>query len=61
MLPALEDEFRAIADEIELGVHDDNRQARALYHRAGFRVVERRPGIGFSIMRKRLDRAENPH
>jgi len=55
LLRALEEEFRGIVDELELGVHDANEGARALYLRCGFRDVERRPEIGFSIMRKRVE------
>jgi ribosomal protein S18 acetylase RimI-like enzyme len=58
-LQALEDEFGGAVDEVELGVHEANRRARALYERSGFREVERRHEIGCSIMRKSLI-AENP-
>jgi ribosomal protein S18 acetylase RimI-like enzyme len=56
LLRELAEAYRERADRFELGVHESNRRARALYERAGFREVRRLPGIGFHILQRALDR-----
>lgn len=48
----LEEEYRASVDAIELGVHESNPRARALYERLGFRVETALPDVGFTVLRK---------
>ncbi len=55
VLRDLENEFAGEADAIELGVHDSNHRARALYERLGFKLAETRNDVGFLIFRKLLD------
>lgn len=50
----LEREFRGEADIIELGVHESNPRAWALYERLGFRVGETLPDVQFAVLRKPL-------
>jgi ribosomal protein S18 acetylase RimI-like enzyme len=39
-------------EAIELGVHQSNERAKALYERLGFQVLRYRPEVGFFIMQK---------
>ncbi len=48
----LEEEFRTSVDTVELGVHESNPRARALYERLGFRVETALPEIGFSVLQE---------
>ena len=41
-------------EAIELGVHQSNERAKALYERLGFQVLRYRPEVGFFIMQKIL-------
>ncbi len=50
----LEEEFCASVDAIELGVHESNSRARALYERLGFHVETALPDVGFRILRKSI-------
>ena len=52
VLRELEDRHGAGVDAIELGVHESNRRARALYERLGFETVKRLDELGFEVMRK---------
>ncbi len=54
VLRLLEEEVAGEADAVELGVQDANAAARRLYEKAGFDEVERRPEVGFRVLRKRL-------
>lgn len=53
-LASLEKAFRGNVDVIELGVEQDNSEARSLYERQGFTVIKRLEELGFYIMRKPL-------
>jgi ribosomal protein S18 acetylase RimI-like enzyme len=46
----LAEEYRGRMDAIELGVHQSNQRARALYERLGFVTVRNLPEVGFYIM-----------
>ncbi len=48
----LERQARGNVDLVELGVHETNSRARALYERLGFRVTRSLPGVGFTILQK---------
>lgn len=54
VLSLLEAEYGDVVDTIELGVHQANHQARALYAKLGYRTVHRVEEIGFHILRKAL-------
>lgn len=46
----LADEYRGRMDAIELGVHQSNQRAKALYERLGFVTIRFLPDVGFFIM-----------
>lgn len=46
----LAEEYRGRMDAIELGVHQSNRRAKALYERLGFVTVRFLPEVGFYIL-----------
>jgi ribosomal protein S18 acetylase RimI-like enzyme len=46
----LAEEYRGRMDAIELGVHQSNERAKALYERLGFNTVRFLPEVGFFIM-----------
>ena len=57
-LSALEVEFAARADAVEVGVEEGNARARAWYLRQGYRVTRTLPDLRFEVLRKSLaDRA----
>jgi ribosomal protein S18 acetylase RimI-like enzyme len=58
----LAEEYRGRMDAIELGVHQSNQRARALYERLGFVAVRFLPEVGFTIMQLPLktERASDP-
>lgn len=47
-------QYRDSMDAVELGVHDSNAAARALYDKLGFVTLRRLDDLGFSIMQKPL-------
>ena len=54
VLRMLEAQYGGSVDAFELGVHESNLRARALYEREGFRTVEVLARLGFTIMQKRI-------
>ncbi|MFH1143782.1 MAG: GNAT family N-acetyltransferase [Candidatus Eisenbacteria bacterium] len=50
-LKLLEHEFRHEVEFLELGVHESNPRARALYDRLGFTVTKEMKELGFVVMR----------
>lgn len=46
----LAEEYRGRMDAIELGVHQSNQRAKALYERLGFVAIRFLPEVGFYIM-----------
>jgi len=52
VLNILDENFRDRAKTMELGVHESNNGARALYERRGFKAVRKLDDIGFIIMQK---------
>ncbi len=54
VLQMLKAKYTGRMDAIELGVHDSNARARALYERSGFRLVKRRDDVGFAILQQPL-------
>lgn len=54
VLQMLEAGHRGKVDAIELGVHESNARARALYERCGYRVVQTLRELQFHIMQKHL-------
>ena len=46
----LAEEYRGRMDAIELGVHQSNQRAKALYERLGFAAIRFLPEVGFYIM-----------
>ena len=55
VLTLLETEYRARVDAIELGVHESNVRAIALYERFGYRTVKTLADLGFLVMQKELE------
>jgi GNAT superfamily N-acetyltransferase len=53
-LKMLEDRYREEMDAIELGVHQSNVRAHALYQRLGYETVKVLDELGFYVMQKRL-------
>jgi ribosomal protein S18 acetylase RimI-like enzyme len=54
VLKMLEERYREEMDAIELGVHESNVRARALYERLGYETVNALEDLGFYVMQKRL-------
>lgn len=54
ILRQIEIDHAPAAEAIELGVHDSNPHAKALYERCGYAEVRRLPEVGFTLLRKRL-------
>lgn len=54
-LKMLEDRYREEMDVIELGVHESNVRARALYDKLGYETVKVLDHLGFYVMQKRLE------
>ena len=54
MLGSLVEDYRDRADLIELGVHQSNERAIALYRRLGFVIIRIMDDLGFLIMQKPL-------
>jgi ribosomal protein S18 acetylase RimI-like enzyme len=50
ILEKLQEEYAGRMELIELGVHDSNGRAKALYERMGFVTVRRVEELGFSVM-----------
>lgn len=46
--------YQGTHDAIELGVHESNPRARALYERLGFRTVQYLDDLGFYVMQRAL-------
>jgi ribosomal-protein-alanine acetyltransferase len=63
----LAEAWKRHVDDVFLEVRADNDVAKALYHRAGFREISRRPGyyqpglVDAIVMRKTRDDKENTH
>jgi ribosomal protein S18 acetylase RimI-like enzyme len=55
VLKMLEDRYRGEMDAIELGVHQSNERALALYERLGYETVKVLDELGFYVMQKRLE------
>ena len=53
-LKMLEDTYRGEMDAIELGVHQSNERALALYERLGYETVKVLDELRFYVMQKRL-------
>jgi ribosomal protein S18 acetylase RimI-like enzyme len=51
ILEKLQDDYAGRMDVIELGVHDSNGRAKALYERMGFVTVRRVEELGFTVMK----------
>jgi ribosomal protein S18 acetylase RimI-like enzyme len=54
VLNMLAQRYTGTIDAIELGVHESNERARALYERLGYQTVKRLDDLGFYIMQKPL-------
>jgi len=54
VLNGLADRYRGSMDAIELGVHQSNVRARALYARLGYRTIKRLDDLGFEVMQRPL-------
>jgi len=54
VLRRLEAQHGASVSAFELGVHESNLRARALYEREGYRTVETLAHLGFTIMQKAI-------
>ncbi len=50
----LQEQYRGRMSAIELGVHQSNVKAKAIYERLGFHVVQQREDVGFFIMQMPL-------
>ena len=55
ILAKLRNEYARRMDAIELGVHDSNARAKALYERLGYVTVRRLDALGFSVMQLPLE------
>ena len=55
VLQMLETEYRGRVEAIELGVHESNARAIALYQRFGYRTVKTLADLGFFVMQKALE------
>jgi ribosomal protein S18 acetylase RimI-like enzyme len=55
VLKMLEDRYRGEMDGIELGVHQSNVRALALYERLDYQTVKVLDELGFYVMQKRLE------
>ena len=54
VLEKLREEYAGRMDVIELGVHDSNARAKALYERMGFVTVRRVEELGFAVMQAQI-------
>lgn len=54
VLEMLEATYRGRMEAIELGVHRSNRQAKALYERLGYTLVQSLDDLGFFVLQKAL-------
>jgi ribosomal protein S18 acetylase RimI-like enzyme len=54
ILARLEEQYGDIVDAIEMGVHESNRRAIALYERTGYQIVKAIDHLGFIIMQKKM-------
>jgi ribosomal protein S18 acetylase RimI-like enzyme len=54
ILTTLAHKYARVMDAIELGVHETNTRARALYERIGYRTVKYLPDLGFYVLQRSL-------
>jgi len=54
ILEKLQEDCAGRMDAIELGVHDSNLRAKALYERMGFVTVRRVEALGFAVMQAQM-------
>jgi len=54
ILTTLAHKYTGVMDAIELGVHETNTRARALYERMGYRTVKYLPDLGFYVLQRSL-------
>jgi ribosomal protein S18 acetylase RimI-like enzyme len=54
VLAEIENKHSAGIETIELGVHDSNRSAMALYNKANYETVKTLAEVGFHVMHKRM-------
>ena len=54
VLEKLREEYAGRMDVIELGVHDSNARAKALYERMGFITMRRVEELGFAVMQAQI-------
>jgi len=54
VLTMLAQQYTGVMEAIELGVHESNVKARALYERMGYRTTKHLADLGFYIMRRPL-------
>lgn len=54
ILTLLAQRYAGVMDAIELGVHESNARARALYERLGYRTVKHLADLGFYVLQRPL-------
>jgi ribosomal protein S18 acetylase RimI-like enzyme len=54
ILTTLAHKYAGVMEAIELGVHESNTRARALYERTGYRTVKYLPDLGFYVLQRSL-------
>jgi len=54
ILTTLAHRYAGMMDAIELGVHESNARARALYERLGYRTVKHLADLGFYVLQRSL-------
>lgn len=59
-LTMLVESYAGKLDAIELGVHESNRRALALYERLGYGAVRRLTDLGYVVMQRPLSPAQSP-
>jgi ribosomal protein S18 acetylase RimI-like enzyme len=58
ILTTLANRYAGVMDAIELGVHESNTGARALYERLGYRTVKHLADLGFYVLQRPLLKME---